>query len=318
MEEYRDSALYYVRLLGKWKKHFLVVTIIAAAAAAIFSSSFFIKPRYKSGATVYPANILPFSEESATEQLLQMLQSTYIRDAVISKFDLAKHYNIDTTAKEGRTALYSMYQTFVSIGKNQYESVDIEVTDTDPQMASDMVNAVIFALNNKISTLHKEKTREVKELLEKQLKIKGDQLDSLNRILQELRIKYHVLDYNIQVKEATKGYMRTASSGKGSKDIDDLLRNLEEKGGDYYKTKVIYDGVLNAYSQVRNDYDNTLKELNKKFTYTYVVSTPTPSDKKSYPVRWLIVLISVVAANMFLFGVIIINDYRNRLQEPKP
>ncbi|MCW3070627.1 MAG: hypothetical protein JWO44_517 [Bacteroidetes bacterium] len=318
MEEYRQSALYYVRLFSKWKIQFLVITVVAAAAAAIFSSEFFIKPRYKSSATVYPANVVPFSEESNTEQILQMLQSTYIRDAVIRKFNLAAHYNIDTTAKEGHAALYGMYKTFVSISKNQYESVDIEVTDISAQMACDMVNEIVFQLDNKISTLHKEKSREVLKIVEGQMNLKAKLLDSLDKNLQELRVKYQILDYNIQVKEVTQGYMKSLVSGRGSKDIDVLMRNLEEKGGEYYRTKVLYDGILGSYNAVRNEYDNVRRELDKKFTYTYIVSTPTPADKKSYPVRWLIVLISVVAANMFLFTIILLNDFRKRLQENKP
>jgi len=315
MEEYRLSALYYIRVFSKWKIQFIVITVVAAAAAAIFSSEFFIKPRYKSSATVYPANVVPFSEESTTEQILQMLQSTFIRDAVIRKFRLAEHYNIDTTAKEGHAALYGMYRTFVNIAKNQYESVDIEVTDTDPQMASDMVNEIIFQLNNKISTLHKEKSREVLRIVVGQMNAKKQQLDSLDKGLQELRVKYQILDYNIQVKEVTQGYMKSLVSGRGSKDIDVLMRNLEEKGGEYYRMKVMYDGVLASYNAVRGEYDNVLRELDKKFTYTYVVSSSSPSDKKSYPVRWLIVLISVVAANMFLFAVVILNDFKKRFQE---
>lgn len=316
MNEYRQSVLYYLRLIGAWKKQFLIITVAAVIASAVFSSEFFIKPRYKSSATVYPANVVPFSDESTTEQILQMLQSTYIRDAVIEKFDLYKHYKIDSTGKEARAAMYGQYKSFVNISKNEYESVDIEVTDTDPQQACDMVNEIIAGMNNKISTLHKEKTREVKKIVEGQLKLKSDQLDSLGRGLQELRVKYNILDYNIQTEEVTKGYMQALGNGKtgGLKDIDHLLRNLEEKGGDYYKMKVAYDGVLGSYNAVRNEYDNILRELDKKFTYTYVVSAPTPADKKSYPVRWLIVVISVLAANMFLFSVIIINDFRKRLQ----
>jgi hypothetical protein len=117
------------------------------------------------------------------------------------------------------------------------------------------------------------------------------------------------------VEEVTKGYMSSLASGRGSKDIDVLLRNLEEKGGDYYKMKVVYDGVLLAYNEARIEYDKILRELSKDFTYTYVVSDPTPSDKKSYPVRWLIVVIAVIAANLFLFSMIIINDFRKRFQE---
>lgn len=316
MEEYTLSILYYVKLFKKWKMQFLIITVIAIIASALFSSEWFIKPRYKSFATVYPANILPFSEESNTEQMLQMLQSNNIRDAVMEKFSLAGHYKIDTTAKDAKTQMIGQWKSFVSISKNQYESIDIEVTDTDPQMASDIAEDILWELDHKISTLHKQKSMEVKNVLEKQLKIKSDQLDSLGKGLQEIRVKYNILDYNIQTQEVTKGYMKALSSGKvgGIKDIDHLLRNLEEKGGDYYQMKVMYDGVLVGYNSARNDYDNILKELNKRFTHTYIVTSPTPSDKKSYPIRWLIVLISVVSANMFMFFVIIINDYRKRLQ----
>lgn len=312
MQEYTQSAYYYIRLLLRWKVQFIVVTLIAAIAAAVFSGEWFIKPRYKSSATVYPANVVPFSEESTTEQILQIFQSGHIRDAVIRKFDLAKHYGVDTTGKEGHAKLIGTYQFFVSISKTQYESVEIEVTDTDPQLAADMVNEIILQLNNKISALHKQKSREVGLVLQKQMKLKQTQLDSLNAIMQELRVKYQILDYNIQVKEVTKAYMKGLGSGKVPADVDVMMRNLEEKGGDYYKAKVIYDVILQGYSQVSNDYDNVQKELNKNFTYTYVVSTPNVADKKSYPVRWLIVVISVLSANMFLFLVIIVNDFRKR------
>lgn len=315
MEEYTLSILYYVKLLIRWKMQFIIITVVAVIAAAVFSSEWFITPRYKSLATVYPANIVAFSEESNTEQMLQMLQSNHIRSSVIRKFDLAKHYEIDTTAKDAQTQLIGQWKKFVSISKNEYESVDIEVTDTDPKLAADIANDILWELDNKISSLHKEKASEVKILLEKQLALKNAQLDSLGKGLQELRVKYNILDYNIQAEEVTKGYMN-ALGGKvsGLKDIDHLLRNLEEKGGEYYKMKVAYDGVLASYNLVRIEYDNVLKELNKQFTYTYVVTSPTVSDKKSYPIRWLIVVASVLAANMFLFFAIIISDYRKRLQ----
>lgn len=314
MQEYSQSAFYYLKLISKWKIQFIVITVFAILASALFSSAWFIKPRYKSSATVYPANVIPFSEESTTEQILQIFQSNEIRDAVMAKFDLAKHYGIDTAQKEGHAALIGMWKTFVSISKTQYESVDIEVTDTDPQLACDMVNEIVFQLNNKISLLHKQKSHEVKDVLEKQLSLKTTELDSLDKGLQELRVKYHILDYNIQAKEVTKSYLKAVNDGKTAhiQDVDALMRNLEEKGGEYYRMKVRYDGLLGEYNETHNAYDNVLKELNKKFTYTYIISSPTPSDKKSYPIRWLIVLISVVSANLFLFAVIIINDFRKK------
>jgi len=317
MEEYKNSSMYLIKLIIKWKVQFIIISIIAVLLSILFSSELFIKPRYKSNAIVYPANILPFSEESKTEQLLQILQSSHIKDSIVKKFDLAAHYGIDLSAKSAQYYLTGQYQAFVSISKTEFESVKIEVTDTDPQMACDIVNEVIIQLNNKISSIHKEKSREVAELLRKQMNLKLTQLDSLNKDLQELRIRYQILDYNIQTEEVTKAYLKglgSGASGKGFKDIDLLMRNLEEKGGEYYKAKVAYDGAILAYNRTREEYDNTLKELNKKFTYTYVISSPSVSDKKSYPVRWLVVTISLVSANAFLFLALIILNNKKKFQ----
>ena len=314
-EEYSSSAIHYIKLLMTWKKQFIVITLLAIGASALFSSAWFIKPRYKSKATVYPANVEPYSEESTTEQVLQVFQSNEIRNAVIQKFNLAKHYGVDTTGKEAQANLIGTYQFFVSISKTQFESIEIEVTDTDPQLACDMVNEIVLQLDKKVTSMHNLKSLEVKQMIEMQMKNKERQLDSMGAYLQEIRSKYQILDYNIQTEEVTKGYMVALNNGKGGqgmKDIDQLYRNLAEKGGDYYRTKVAYDGVLNGYNLVRNDYDNVMKELSKKFTYTYSVTTPTPADKKSYPVRWLIVVISVVSANMFLFFAIIAMEYKRR------
>ncbi|MCK6649811.1 MAG: hypothetical protein L6Q66_09155 [Bacteroidia bacterium] len=308
MEEYTKNSFYLVKLILKWKIHFIVITISAILLSALFSSEWFIKPRFKSFATVYPANVLPFSEESKTEQILQVLQSSQIRDAIIEKFGLFNHYGIDQTESGAKAKLVGTYQNFVSISKTEFESVDIKVIDTDPKLACDMVNEIISQLNKKISSLHKEKAKEVAIVLEKQLKLKSVQLDSLNRGLQELRTKYQILDYDNQAKEVSKAYLKGGNANTSS-----LMKNLEEKGGEYYQMKRVYDDVIKSYGATRTEYDNVLKELNKEFTYTYVVSPPSVADKKSYPIRWLIVTASTISANFLLLIIVLILNNKNKL-----
>ncbi|MDZ7778316.1 MAG: hypothetical protein U5L09_23200 [Bacteroidales bacterium] len=60
--------------------------------AAIFSSAMLITPKYNSRAVIYPSNVAPYSDESETEQLLQWLQSRDIKDSMIRRFELGKHY----------------------------------------------------------------------------------------------------------------------------------------------------------------------------------------------------------------------------------
>ena len=314
MNENTPTNHYLIELIIKWKKHFIIVTILSIAASAIFSSSFFIAPIYKSFAIVYPSNIIPYSNESPTEQLVQLLEATDIRESVIRKFNLAAHYNIDTTANLGVFNLIKKYQSNVEISQTQFNSIEIKVFDTDPQLACDMVNEIIKALNLKARSLQRAKTKEVLEIVNNQLLVKKLQMDSINSALQTMRVKYQILDYGIQVKEYSKSYLKALSSGgsKGSiKDIDNMMRNLEEKGGEFYQMKQTFDVVLNSYNTSKLEYDKVESDMNKLLTYTNIISKPIPTDKKSYPIRWLIVFISVISTNLFLLFLIISRNFKN-------
>ncbi|MDO9187243.1 MAG: hypothetical protein Q7W13_14605 [Bacteroidia bacterium] len=300
----------------KWKFHFMVITISAIVVSAVFSSEFFIKPRYKSFAIIYPSNIIPYSSETPSEQLLQLLESSDIRNAVVNKFKLAAHYDIDTTSKSGLFDLIAAYQANVEVRRTQYNSIEIKVFDTDAQIACDMVTEIINALNLKARNLQREKTKEVLAIVSNQLLVKKKQVDSVNSILQELRVKYQLLDYEVQVKEVTKSYLKALSGGarkESLKDIDALMRNLEEKGGEYYQMKETFDILLESYNTSKLDYDKVMSDLNKILTYSNIVSKPYPADKKSYPIRWVIVAVSVVSTNLLLLLILTIMAKKNKL-----
>jgi len=316
-----ESNYYILKLIMKWKFHFIIITAASIIVSIVFSSPFFIKPRYKSFAIVYPSNLIPYSSESPSEQLLQLLESADIRNSIIDKFNLPAHYNIDTTAKSGFSDLIAAYQSNVEVKRTQFNSIEIKVYDTDPQIASEMVTEIINGLNSKARTLQREKTKEVLVIVKNQLSVKKMQVDSVNSILQELRVKYQILDYEVQVKEVTKNYLKALSSGtrkENLKDIDVLMRNLEEKGGEYYQTKQTFDILLNSFTATAIEYNKVTSDLNKMLTYTNIVSKPFPADKKSYPIRWLIVLASVASANLFLFLILLMIRIKTKLSyQPK-
>ena len=97
-----------------------------------------------------------------------------------------------------------------------------------------------------------------------------------------------------------------------NKDISEMMHNLEEKGGEFYGGIKIYNELLKGYSVIKLQFDEALKDMNKELTYTNMVTYPSPSDKKAYPIRSLIVLVSVVSANMFLFVVLVLIDSRRK------
>jgi capsular polysaccharide biosynthesis protein len=306
-----ESQFYQInilKLLLKWKTHLAVIVVAAIVLSAIFSAPFFITPKYKSFAVVYPANISPYSDESETEQMLQVMQSREIIDSVINKFDLAKHYKIDTSYKYYYTTMMYEWSQNVSIGKTPYEGVEIDVLDKNPQMAADIVNSIIDFYNKKIKSLHEEKFYEVVTMYERSLAKKKAYIDSLENRFRELSTKYGLLDYESQSREVSRGYLGTVdgSSRINKKEVDRIKQNIEEKGGEALLLKELIENEAEAYTTLKQEYEKAYMDYDRQFSYTNVVTKPYPADKKAFPVRWLIVVISAMAAFFISFIVILI------------
>lgn len=313
MQEYTQGITYFIKLIIKWKKYFIVVTGMAILISVLFSSKWFIKPKYKSFAIVYPSNLIQYSTESKSEQMMQLFESADIRNAVIRKFNLAEHYKIDTTRPAGFSELIAEYESNVSVTRTDYESILIKVLDIDANLACDMVKEIMSALNQKARSLQRDKSKEILKMQSQQLAERKKELDSVNLILQNLRINYHLLDYQTQVKEFTKGYIKTINlTGKSNyKEIDAMINNLQQRGGEFYTMARVYEGILNSYNETKVEYDNTLTDLNKELTYVSEVTSPIVADKKAYPIRWLIILVSVLSADLFLFVILLMIEKKS-------
>lgn len=308
------SNIHLMKIFLKWKWHLLAIAVIAALLAAIFSSSLFIKPRFKSYALVYPSNIAPYSDESESEQMLQWLLSQDIRDSIMKKFNLPEHYRIDTNDRYYQSTMQYLYNKNVKISKTQWESIEIVVTDTDPVIARDMVLAIIDFGNAKIRSIHREKYTEVATSMEKTLLEKKAQLDSVESALSELRKTYELIDYESQAREITRGYLRTVDGSNSTninmKDVLRLKENFESKAGQMAILTQRRNDILRIYSEFELAYDKAVYDASKKFTFTNIITPPVIADKKSTPVRWLIVLYAV-AASLF-FSLVVISVIENR------
>ncbi len=298
-----------LKFLNKWKIHLGSIVLIAIILSAIFSGSMFITPKYKSFAIVYPSNISPYSDESETEQMLQILQSGDIRDSVIQKFDLARHYEIDSSYKYFLSSMLWEYSQNVSVNKTPYEGINIEVMDKEPKIAKDMVNAIIYFYNCKVRSLHENKFDEVVKLYERSMLKKRESIDSLEKRFIELSTTYGLLDYSFQSREIARGYLRTidgSASQVNTKEVLRLKENIEQKGGEFILIHKMIEQEAIQYAKLKGEYEQAYRDFDRKFSYTNVITEPIVADKKAYPVRWLIVTISALTTFFIAFLVILI------------
>ena len=308
-----------LNIILKWKVTLAIIIGISILLAMIFSSSFFIKPKYRSTAIIYPSNLTPYSQESPTEQMLQLFQSDSIFDHVADHFHLIQHYGLDSASPSIQNELLGKYNENVSIKKTEYEAVKIEVLDHDPTIACEMINEMINAFNSYTLKLNQQKYRENANVFLDRLKIKQQQIDSINTALKELAVKYGLIDYASQSRELSKEYYRTVATGNEKK-INELtisLRNLEERGGEFHVLQSKLGNSTNEYSEILANSNKAISDMKKYLTYTNVVAQPFPSDKKAYPIRWLIVTIAGCASALFSLIVIMVIEGR-KTNWPQP
>ncbi len=301
-------------LIWKRKFHFIIVGIVAIVLSVIFSGPAFIKPKFKSTARIYPTNIWVLSDESETEQMLEIVNSNDIKFKMFDAFQLDQVYKISKEDPHYLTYMLDIYGNNVSAGKTEFETVQVKVMDHDPRRASDMCDSIIFFYNKKVREMHKTKDLEMVEISEKGLKKKYQELDELMVKLDSVRNEFGILDYESQVPEITRGYMNALATGRGStsdaKKIQELYQNLAEKGSEAIWLESRLEFLIGAIDSLTTQHEVYLNEFEKDITYAHVVEYPVPADKKSYPVRWLIVVFSTISAIFLALLVFLVLDYR--------
>ncbi len=303
MENYFNS-MNLIKIIIKWKIHLAIILVLSIVLSAIFSGPTFIKPKYKSFADLYPANIQPYSEESETEQMMELLNGQDIKDSVIKKFDLGKHYRIDSSYRYYYSTLIDTYKENVTIKKTEFESVNIEVLDENPVTACNMVNSIINFYNLKVRNLHKSKFYEAVINFETTLKQKQRHIDSLQKQIYLLGTEYGITDVANQSKEITKGFLRTTPSNINSTEVLKLKKNMEEKGGELIKLTALLENASIEYEKFKTDYDKMKMSYEREFTYANIITKPYVADNKTFPKRFLIVIVSTIAT-LFLSILII-------------
>ena len=304
----------FIRVVRKQWRLFAIVGVLAAVLSTVLSGPAFLKPRYKSSATVYPVNLNSYSIETRTEQLLQLLESNSIRDSLIRRFDLATVYDVDTAANGGYFALYNEFDDRVDIDKTRYESVRIQIVDEDPVRARDMVSEMLRQVNLFARVLQREKSYEVLKIATRSLDHERNKMDSVEAQLNLMRREAGLLSYDLQVKELTKGYVRMLGSGAGQGQKDQLqamIRELEEKGGEFKKLTDLSIFFRQNFDRLLTEHERVVNDVTKELTYTNVVVYPEVSDKKVYPVRWLIVSTVTTSALFLCFLLLVWRDQRS-------
>lgn len=303
--------------LWRWKIHIGISVLAAIVLAAIISSSLFIKPKFKSTGKIYPVNTQIYSKESESEQMLEDIRSVDLKFRLIEAFHLDKVYKISKSDPLYKTYIIDKLNKNTSFKKTEFETVEISVLDENPQRASDMVDSMILYFNQHLQHQHSVKYLEVADIAQRDLTMKNAEIDSLSNLLSTYSKDYNLLDYNAQVEAATTGLMEAAARGGDQRPAKEMLENLKQKGIEFNRLHSQLKDFQRVADSLKVQHDWGISHGTKKITYSIVVENPFPADKKSFPVRWLIVMLSALGAFMASIIVVLLIDYVNETNKSK-
>ena len=309
--------------LYKWRKTLTILGIAAAVLSAVFSSPLFITPLYRSTVIMYPASsnsisksllnenaiaeqdILEFGADAQTEQMLQILKSNRIREKVISKFNLAAHYDIEPGSKYFNTRLYNRFESLITFKRTEYMAVKISVLDKDPQMAADIANEVAALLDTVKNNIQKERAIQGFKIVENEYLSLQREIIKLEDSLTELR-KLGVHDYETQAEMMNQQLAVEIAKGntRGIQAIDAKLSVLAKYGGPYVSIRDDLEHEKKQLSYIKARYEEAKMDAYEVIPQKFVVENAYKAERKSYPMIWIIVVLSTLGT--LLVGMLVI------------
>ena len=307
-------------LLFIWRKRKILIltTIIAGIIGVVLSLSMTVL--YESNAIVFPAatstvsyseqrnakaSAMDFGEEEHAEQLIQILQSSRIKNRIIDDFDLANVYEIDPEDENFNYKLTQAYEEHINFERTRFGSINISVLDKKPERSAEIANKIVTLIDTVKNNLIKERTipayevnkRKIEKLTKEQddLIRKMDSLSSLGVVNAEARANLFSAMNEAKTKEDKLFFKDKIDVNLEYGAIYDALASLRE----YRVEKLTAQEV--AYEQAESD---ALEDFNHKF----VVEWAVPSDKKAKPKRSIIVLVFTFASLFFVIITLLIRD----------
>lgn len=302
----------------KWP--LIIICVIALIVSSVVS--LMMPEKYKSTVILFPASsssisqslvtesqqkkdILKFGEEEEVEQLMQILLSTEIRNRIIEKYDLFNHYGIDKNSKYPHSTLYKKYDSNIKVSRTEYMSIKIEVLDEDAEMAALIANDIAALVDTSYAKIQKERAQMAYDIVLYEFETQTAKIQSLKDSLSSLG-RLGVIDVKSQTEMYSEQLAIAISKGNTNAilEMDKKLDILAEYGSIHNILKEQMYEEVKQLVVIEAKYREAKIDLEQNLPNKYIVDEAEKAERKSYPIRWLIVSVSVLST--FLFSLILL------------
>jgi capsular polysaccharide biosynthesis protein len=322
-EEFDSSGL--VLFIYKWRKSLFIVFLIAAFGSWFFSCPWFITPKFKSTVILYPAgtnsvskallaeqstkgqDLMSFGEDEQAEQLLQILNSNKIRDRIVRKFNLMSHYDIDTNYRYRNSKLYKEYEKNITFNRTEFMAVKITVLDKDPQIAADIANKIAELLDSTKNDMQHQRALKGFNIVQAEYKIlQGEVSKVVDSLVSLGKLGVNDVEYQSQVLNQQMAIAIMNDKRAAMTALQKKLDILGLYGGIYLSLQDALKYKTEQLTLLQSKYKEAKVDAEENLPQKFIVNDAYKAEEKSYPVRWLIILVSTFSALLLAIIVLIV------------
>ncbi len=279
------------------------------------------------------------------ERVIAAAESEETLGFLVDSFDLYDVYDIDPGDRYASTTVRDELLDHYSVRRTKYDEISISVEDRDPQRAAAMANASRVRAGAVIQNTALRGQQEMFNLYERAVSVKRDRLAEITDSLNSINARYGVLDAETQGRQfaglndytsrqimSDSIFVDEFTRRKVTGRLRDTLTVVQARLAAAKQTRQLIGSQLAQYS-LGNSRARTLTSeydiLNDNLSYDrermrrlesimaspgpviYVSNAARVPDRKSRPVRWLIVVgITLAAAIFSAIGILLWDTYK--------
>lgn len=322
------SARELVQIIVQKRKVFAWVTAVSVVLGAIIV--LLIPKQYLSVAVMFPARQFTISklviEPNAgnqedymvlgdgddTEKLMQILVSDKLKVLVADRLNLWKRWKIKDTTFAFHY-LRQKWEDMVAIRRTEYNSIRVEAHDYTANGAAEVANTVMDYADTVKNQMNRKVAGQVLKIVKEEYENTLARIKILEDSLHALRVM-GIMHYKEQVKAYSKQHAKAMlrNDPAAAARLQQKLDTLKKYGTAYTTTKDNLDKYSAKYPDIRQKYDEALVNYNNAIPLKFEVQKGVPNEYKARPNRTLLLIVIVLATNIFALFWLLIRDKMSR------
>ena len=300
-------------VFSKWK---IFLIVLVASAVLSFVCASLIKPHYRATAVIFGPrtnaiskvlladetnnerlDIKAYAIEEETEQMMEILGSRDIKDAIIKKYNMLEHYDLDTTKKYWQTKLYKNMTNSLIIKRTKYGAISITFDDIDPVFACNITNDVLDLLDLTKRRIENERAAAAYAMLEKQLADVNAEIQRVDDTLQMI-MEHGVFEFEGQSERVMQQYAIAVAQGNTAavQRLSVELEKLATWGPRAHALQEVQFNFRKYQSLVKQKMMDTKADMENEIPTKFVVERAIVPDKKAYPKKSVVMTLSVIGS----------------------